>query len=1501
MIDFSKINPFELGQRSSFEELVCQLARYESFPEHSIYKRVDGAGGDGGVEAYWTKPCGRKTGYQAKFFLRSRDINWYQIDKSVKQALATHSELERYVIALPCDLTNKSGRKRRGKTGWDHWETWVKKWENYACSLGVKDLIIEIWTKNELNSRLIKNDSNGLRNYFFGDVQLVNQWFEDKLNETIVTLDERFHPEDHVNVRIEQLFSVISRNSIFTEELAATFNSIRNFSLPSKQHTLLAKTPKASIIRSFKTAYSELLEVEEHVYLDAQYPWNVSEWQTRINKLFEANKRLHDWYVKFYNTLDDAQSEKYTLHRIITKFQKINQSIGSLNDIVQSKYMDAELLRVAFVRGNAGSGKSHLLAKCATKAIANGQPTVLLLGQRFNDNDIWVQISQMLDLPSYSTEQVLGAIDAAGKSAGIRALLLIDAINEGIGCDFWRNQLARLIHKLQQYPHICCVISCRSEYFDLAIPQNISNKFPVFDIRGFESPSEQLSAARVYLDRRGIARPSTPWLSPEFVNPLFLRSICIALEREGKAEIPPGITGTKMIFTLYLDSIANNIARKEGYSYSLAPILNRAVHDVAKIMLEHKQDYLNIGDCRSVIAKLFQHVTPKSESDWLSVLLNNGVLRKDPNPSRNDDFLDMEVVRFSFQRYQDFLIAQQAVMNNSKKDKLFATKGPLRFCLENDNLSWNWIGVINALAIVLPEELNIELVDALPGKASKWWNKLIIRETFVESVQWRAREAFSDRTLELLNKLNHPSMNVFELLLRVAITSDHPWNAEILHRNLESRKLPDRDVLWTNWLNLQDEVDSSVGVIIEWSRVGQASSTNPENQILAAIVLCWFFTSSNRIIRDRSTKALANLLLCNHLIFQHLLPRFIKIDDLYVLERLLAAAFGSCCLDPNLTRLKKYSGLVYEYVFTSGHPPFGLQLRDYALGIIEIAEHYGSLPNCIDLSLCKPPYDSEVCQLTVTKKRLKNIATKAGNDQILRSTTCFMEDFAKYTIAPRIDRFLNIPLSVTIEPTSKQRAYLFKNNIVGQDRKRIQAYKRLEDALISYHSIFLPDSPAGICKNPTKVQLQKRENRIVDARNAFLALLDDNEVENFHKDAEPFLNRNHQSNPEPSKYNLKGATRWIAKRSYDYGWTQERFRNDNSRISNNFNERPKFERIGKKYQWLALDEMLSRISDNFWMVDNISEIEKVYTTPIDVGFVRDIDPTILSVEENHRKVTEKENAWAFTPWIKLQEVDHSDLTAWPFWDNPSIELGSLTIREDDDGTKWLVLHEYQSITDKYPDDEFMSHRMRLREFRTLATVMIHASDAQALASHFESKERFSLMNWAINDAISETYLFEAPWRTTWDTEKWKFACWELPAGIPYAQLTTQYVWESHLDAALLDGYSSYLPTVWLAKELNLKPDIDISGCWRNADDEIVFQVLKGNAGHITLLRKDVADKLVSEDYTFLSMLISERNAWPNRNFDNSTGRRTESVCWQFAKNTKVSVWKSDYGNSTSKC
>lgn len=1163
MRDFSKIHPFAHGQRMSFEELVCQLARHESFPDGSIYKRVEGAGGDGGVEAYWTKPNGKKTGYQAKYFLRSGDIDWGQIDKSVTQAIAIHPELECYVVALPCDLTDRTGKKQQGKTGWEHWDARVGKWQKEAASAGIKTIKFQPWTNSELTTRLARKTSEGLLEYFFGDIQLSVEWFGNKIQEAVLALDERFHPEDHVDVRIEQLFFVISRSLLFRKDLLNALQRIKQLSISTKMLSNLEQQPEKETLEKLQESFVFLLKLEDKIRLDPQYDWDTKSWNTLIDSLREANRTLYQWLSKYKNSLKKDAPKKNDVESIIKNSGELNEALSELTLLI--RYINAESKKVVFIRGNAGSGKSHLLAQCAQNAVKQNQPVILLLGQQLNDSDLWTQIAQRLGIQGRSAEQVLGALDAAGKSAGVRTLLLVDAVNEGAGSKYWRNHIASLIHRLKEFSHVCCIISCRSEYFDLAIPSNISEQYPTFEIRGFETLEEQQNAAKVYLDRRGIARPSTPWLSPEFINPLFLRSIFISLERDKKSEFPPGLTGTKKILKYYLDSIGHYITTKECSSVSLAPKLGRAVLNIAGKMLESKADYLGLDTCRHLISNHFQNILPQTETDWLSIFLNNGLLRKDPNPLAKDIFDDEDVVRFSFQRFQDFLMAEFSLDGIEKTDGLFDKGGTLDFCIDNGRLAWEWRGLLDGLAIALPEKLGIELVDALPGGFEQWKNDWSIPNIFAESVKWRSYSAFSDRTQELLN-LYHKKLDTLDLLLQIAISAEHPWNMRFLHRNLARRKLPDRDAWWTTWVNDQtDDSQSNIAVLIEWCRIGQVPHTNAENQFLAALTLCWLFTSSNRAIRDKSTKALTNVLLARSDIFPKLLEQFKEVDDLYVLERLLAAAYGACCLDPAPARLKIYSGIIFELFFKDGKPPFGILLRDYAFGVIELATYYSSLPDTVNFENCKPPYKSSKPDLSISEFELDDVANKAGSDEILHSAAKhYMGDFAKYEIEPRIGHFLNVSLKEKIPLSDEQRAQLFEDEVLGDDSQRLERYEILE-------RITNPHWQA-----PSTRTAEDQKEVVKAYTHIFLQLLTKAEVVRFYSDAAPYLYERKRTYEQEQRFDIPAIQRWIAKRAYDYGWTHERFPYDSSRGGSYSRDRPSVERIGKKYQWLALDELLSR-------------------------------------------------------------------------------------------------------------------------------------------------------------------------------------------------------------------------------------------------------------------------------------------------------------------------------------
>src|SRR5947209_8239881 len=94
-IDFHRIRAHDGTHTGAFEQLAVELFSREHGLSRQLV-RVNGAGGDGGVEAYADVPGKGKLAMQAKLFDELGKSQWKQIDKSVKTALNQHPDLKEY-------------------------------------------------------------------------------------------------------------------------------------------------------------------------------------------------------------------------------------------------------------------------------------------------------------------------------------------------------------------------------------------------------------------------------------------------------------------------------------------------------------------------------------------------------------------------------------------------------------------------------------------------------------------------------------------------------------------------------------------------------------------------------------------------------------------------------------------------------------------------------------------------------------------------------------------------------------------------------------------------------------------------------------------------------------------------------------------------------------------------------------------------------------------------------------------------------------------------------------------------------------------------------------------------------------------------------------------------------------------------------------------------------------------------------------------------------------
>ncbi|MCQ9186702.1 ATP-binding protein, partial [Streptomyces sp. IBSBF 2953] len=148
-----------------------------------------------------------------------------------------------------------------------------------------------------------------------------------------------------------------------------------------------------------------------------------------------------------------------------------------LNNIAHNlakEHWDHVHTRALLVIGDAGKGKSHLLADVCEGAINAGRPAVLILGGKLPDGEPWEEILKDLAMSEPRQPNLfLGALNAAGEAAGTRALLMIDAINERNGRAIWPERLTGLIHDVSQFEWVTLVLSCRSSYESLVVPTDL--------------------------------------------------------------------------------------------------------------------------------------------------------------------------------------------------------------------------------------------------------------------------------------------------------------------------------------------------------------------------------------------------------------------------------------------------------------------------------------------------------------------------------------------------------------------------------------------------------------------------------------------------------------------------------------------------------------------------------------------------------------------------------------------------------------------------------------------------------------------------------------------------------------------------------------------------------------------------------------------------------------------------------------------------------------------
>ena len=998
-IVFQQIAPRCGSQNNAFEELCCQLA-HKDIHKGASYTRLNGAGGDGGVECYIEDQSGNLSGWQAKY-LFDIDSLLKQLTKSLNTALKIHSNLTRYYICFPFNLTGKTGRKGKGSK--EKFDNWCQELIKQAKDSG-RNIEIIGWSESTIRELLVKHDvSGGIRKYFFNQTLLTDEWFSKHLELVKVKVGPRYTDKLKVETELTKWFNGFGRTKSWFEDFTTKIQICKetkdDFLSQINKTNFKDKSPLWPI--ELNSEAKVLVTNLDSALLDCEYLLKKADQDlykkiaTQLNDIIENLRILESKLVikledKYGKGKANSPSFRQNMAEYMVSFPTSNldstrETIKVLNEFNEWLHSPACSLAYeqAFVLyGGVGIGKTHGICDIAFNRFSKQLLTCVTFGHDFDGTpDPWVRLMENLGLSSsLGKDGFLDLLNTAGEASGSLLLLCIDAINETKPLKYWYDRIISFICDIQSRTNIKLCITCRTTYIVSCLPDNI--KTPKYEHKGFIN-NEHI-ACQAFFNFYKLDPPILPILQPEFANPLYLRLLCETLKSLGVTQIPSGYYGISSTIRNYLKEKEKVFAKKYNTLVDEKIVAGCLIAIVQRIA-----ESSNASIPFSIAQKIINEARPQTNQfkNVLNWLIGEELLISE-EPILGNRYDSENVVRPSFERLGDFLIAEELLerYKDTNISALFKKYGPLYFLVKDSESIQLNKSVISTLSILISEKhKDVELPYLIDNKMVEKEIILITLEAFPS----RNPDTFTNTTKEIIKdiqKLNEFSFEVMDVLLAVASyksTIDAFW-LDTLFKHIP---LSIRDAFWCPYLYHSYESQGPVYRLINKAFELPLDKLELDIAERWATILLWFTAAADRRVKDYATRA-ATLILTVH---PQIIPTVIQCiydnNDDEVRERTLVSCYGALINSRNSEVTHTVTSILYRTFNSEPEEYNSALIRDQIRCIGKLAEMLNVFPESINPeSVMQPivskwplelPADSQV---EAWGKTIHFIPDEFGND-----------------------------------------------------------------------------------------------------------------------------------------------------------------------------------------------------------------------------------------------------------------------------------------------------------------------------------------------------------------------------------------------------------------------------------------------------------------------------------------------------------------------------------------
>lgn len=1296
-MNWRNIRVYNNSQNNAFEELVCQLARQEMGKGYKTFIRNGTP--DGGVECLWQLQDGRERAWQAKYVF-DIDSLITQAEKSYHTALKSHKNMCTFVVAIPFDLSD-SNHEKKGKvvkSALKKWNDKVISWKGIAKRES-RTIDIELWNASDLTQKMIKPENEGMRYYWFNGEEFTDAWFRQQLENAISDLGPRYSSELNVQLEISKKFEYLRR--------------------PHKVYLKIQKV-KTELMRKGEAFISEISSRNprwEHEQKEVQ------ELIERISELFELKEYSEMELLPF----KDISSKLDRLEGIIedirnciyeelkndfysSTFYDVYTGIGNIIYKIQEMIDNEWLLLnnpLMLIYGEAGTGKSHLLADICKKEMNEGVPAVLVLGDYFTSSvNPREQIRQLFQ-SSLNYNSILGMLNTIGQAKRERIIFAIDALNEEQGSIIWPKFLSGMLTEIKKFPWIGFVVSVRSDNMDEVIPRDCKScMVNVLHTGLAECVDEACDNFFEYYD----ISFNIPILTDEFCNALYLKLFCETFKQNQEMDQLPGIAD---IFNGYMNHVNEKLSKARRFRYEESiNLVELSVQKIAAKMTEDRTYSIPYKDALAEINDIiieFCNQNSNEYKNFLDALIKENILKSGSRYGKKEKYIS-----FSYERMGDYFVLRTCLAQKNGNEEFIDFFKRVEYF--KGIFEMNGIGkgsMINMLSILLPDLYETELLYCSSEKQVSGY----IIQGFLKSLVWRKNRNIDDRIISWIKKQSTRNVNlklmVIDETLSLCASEDNPFNAMFIHENyLKNERNDNRDAWWNSHINEKYEYANPLIYhrLINWSlKDHNNQKLSNQSRKLLGIILAWFCTSNNRKLRDNASKALVCVYKSNPMQILDLFMEFEYVKDLYVIERLYAAAYGVVVYCDNKNAIKKVSDYVLESIFRKEEVFPHILIRDYALGIVQYALSKGIYENDEEvINIVKVPFKSKFPVKFPSEKTIDMLAEKYKENKGFLHVVDSMDtgigygDFGRYIFKDVLDRF---------------------DGDIDIDKFRRWDIKRT-------------------------LQLG-------------------------------FEPKMHDVNL-PGYYGRRGGH---------------------------------IERIGKKYQWIALYELLARLQDRYkarmdWKYETVTDF---FENAEEMG-MRNFDPTLLLNKTFIDSYHQPSRKW----YCNYDYLDSdNDMCKW--LNEPISYAKNLIELTDLCNRKWLTLCSYP-YWNEYRDveDEDISSKPEKNMDAIIHSIIIRKSDIKKWKKWIQ--EYPQLIRHAIEPFnVRSMFYGQNYWNISYDwissntdREGWS----ELiingkGTNILYANTSQRYIWEGEYDYSKEDTIAFDIPTKIIIDGLNLQHKKDI--------------------------------------------------------------------------------------------